>query len=301
LKIGIIGTGSLGLALLAFFKKNNFDVYIYDKDVELLKKIERDGFEIFFNKNNIKILPLKVFKNFKRFPFEKIDFLIIAVKNYDLKEIAKKLPKSSFKIPVVLIQNGLGIEKFFKEKNNLYRFVCHLAVFKESDLKVKVRFLKEENFLGGGNKNEAVKIANAFCKAGVNTKYKEDINKYIWEKAILNSLLNPLSAIFKKNMKETLRVGGIDFIIKNILNEGIEVAKMEGIKFSKGFKEEALNYIKKGKEHFPSMVFDIEKGKTEIDFLNGMISKIGKMYKIGTPVNDFVVSLVKNLINDRNI
>jgi len=49
------------------------------------------------------------------------------------------------------------------------------------------------------------------------------------------------------------------------------------------------------------MVFDIEKGRTEIDFLNGMISKIGKRYKIGTPVNDFVVSLVKNLINDRNI
>lgn len=44
-----------------------------------------------------------------------------------------------------------------------------------------------------------------------------------------------------------------------------------------------------------SMLQMIEKGKkTEIDFLNGEISRLGKEYNIKTPVNDKIIQLVKN-------
>lgn len=299
-KIGIIGTGSLGLALLSFFKKSNYELFVYDKNKELLKKVEK-GFELVFKNNLFKVPPLKTFKSLKKIPFEKLDFLIISVKAYDLKDLAKKLQNIAAKTPIVLVQNGLGIEDYFKNKKNLYRFVCHLAVFKDESNKVNVRILKKENFIGGSDIKIGKLIAKAFSQAGIKTNYKKNIKKYIWEKTILNSLLNPLSAIFQKNMEKTLKIKGIDFIIKNILKEGLEVGRKEGIKFSKNFEREAINYIRKGKEHLPSMVFDIKKSKTEIDFLNGMISKIGKKHNIKTPVNDFVVSLLKNLNNERDI
>ncbi len=299
-KIGIIGTGSLGLAFFAFFKRSNYELFAYDKNKELLKNIEK-GFDLVFKDNLFKVPPLKTFKSLKKIPFENLDFLIISVKAYDLKDLAKKLQNTTSKTPIVLVQNGLGIEDFFKNKKNLYRFVCHLAVFKDECNKVNVRILKKENFIGGDNEKIGGLIAKAFSQAGIKTNYKRNIKKYVWEKTILNSLLNPLSAVFQKNMQSTLKIKGIDFIINNILKEGLEVGRKEGVKFSKNFEREAINYIRKGEKHLPSMVFDIKKGKTEIDFLNGMISRIGKKHNIKTPVNDFIVSLLKNLKNDRNI
>jgi 2-dehydropantoate 2-reductase len=44
------------------------------------------------------------------------------------------------------------------------------------------------------------------------------------------------------------------------------------------------------------MLQDVEKGKrTEIDFINGAIARIGKGIGIPTPVNDTLTALVKSM------
>ena len=44
------------------------------------------------------------------------------------------------------------------------------------------------------------------------------------------------------------------------------------------------------------MLQDIKKGKkTEIDFLNGFISDLGRDLKVATPINDEMTSLVKKI------
>ncbi|MEJ5167367.1 MAG: 2-dehydropantoate 2-reductase [Thermoanaerobaculia bacterium] len=300
-KIGIIGAGSLGIAIYSFLKIKGFDVFCFDKDLKLIKKIKKEGLEI-YNKRKIKIQPFKIFKDLK-FPFENLDFIIISVKSYDIKDVLKDLPEEAFSKPIVLVQNGLGVEDFFKGKRklNLYRFVCHLAVYRKEGNKIFLKILKGENYLGGGDEKSGKIIASSLSSAGFKTLYKRDIKKYSWEKTILNCLLNPLCAIFQKNMKEVLKIGGIEFVLENILRESLEVARAEGIIFNRNFEREALRYIKKGKDHIPSMVFDIKRGKTEIDFLNGRISKIGKKHNIETPVNNFIVSLIKRFTDDRNI
>lgn len=234
-------------------------------------------------------------KNLEDIPFEELYFLIVSVKSYDLRELFLKFPRIRHRIPVVLVQNGLGIEDEIKGKNlDIYRFVCHLAVYKEKDYKIWIKQLKKINYLGGKDIERGREISKIFTLADLKTIFKEDIKKYIWEKTILNSLLNPLCAIFQKNMKETLKIKGIDFVLRNILKESLQVARKENIIFNKGFEKEAFKYLKIGGYHIPSMVFDLKKGRTEIDFLNGKISQIGRKHKIFTPLNDFIVSLIKN-------
>ncbi|MDQ7038409.1 MAG: ketopantoate reductase C-terminal domain-containing protein, partial [Aquificota bacterium] len=45
--------------------------------------------------------------------------------------------------------------------------------------------------------------------------------------------------------------------------------------------------------HYPSMLEDIRRGRTEIDSLNGAIVKLGKEFGVPTPVNETVTLLVK--------
>ncbi|WP_315941115.1 ketopantoate reductase C-terminal domain-containing protein, partial [Staphylococcus pasteuri] len=46
--------------------------------------------------------------------------------------------------------------------------------------------------------------------------------------------------------------------------------------------------------HYPSMYQDLIKDNrtTEIDYINGAVSKLGKENHIATPVNDFVTNLI---------
>jgi 2-dehydropantoate 2-reductase len=49
-----------------------------------------------------------------------------------------------------------------------------------------------------------------------------------------------------------------------------------------------------------SMLQDVEKGKrTEIDFINGAISNLGKRVGVKTPLNNLLTSLVKGLEANR--
>ena len=45
-----------------------------------------------------------------------------------------------------------------------------------------------------------------------------------------------------------------------------------------------------------SMLQNVENGrKTEIDFINGLVTDIGRRYRVPTPVNDTVVRVVKDI------
>ncbi len=294
-RIGIIGLGPLGSTILAFFKGKNFEVYPFEKNPLLKKSIEERGIKIIGEKN-IKIEPFKLKDELKEIPFEILDFLIIATKAYDLKFLKKELPPLVFSIPFVLVQNGLNLEKELgKNFKFVFRFIPHFAVFKKGEGEVFFKEFKKLNYLGGREISLGEKITKTFNKANLKTVYKKNIDYFIWEKVILNSLLNPLSAILKKNMEEILKIKDIKSVIKEILKEAIKVAGKEKIVFNKNFERYALNYIKRGEKHFPSMYFDLMKNKeTEIDFLNGKIADLGKKYKVETPMNDFIRILIKN-------
>ncbi len=293
-KIGIIGLGALGSTLLAFFKSKKFEVYPFEKSHILKKSIEEKGIKIIGEKK-IEIEPLKLMDKLNEIPFENLHFLIVATKAYDLKILKKELPPA-FSIPIVLVQNGLNLEKELgKNFKFVFRFIPHFAVFKNGEGDIFYKEFKKLNYLGGNEISLGKKITKIFNRANLKTLYKKNIDYFIWEKAILNSLLNPLSAILKRNMEEALKIKDIKIIIKEILKEALKVARKEGINFNKNFEKYALNYIKKGKKHFPSMYFDLMKNReTEIDFLNGKIADLGKKYKIKTPMNDFIRILIKN-------
>lgn len=303
INVGIIGTGSIGSVLLAFFKKNRFNIFSFEKNLTLRDEIEKKGIEIYYKKK-IKIAPFKMLDGLKKIPYKDLNFLIISVKSYDLKTLLEDLPKNAFDVPFVCVQNGFGIEEFFKKyKNkNIYRFVAHFAAYKNEKGKIFMNVMREKNYIGGNGDEKIGKlISSSFRKVGFNTFYVKDIKKKIWEKAILNSILNPLCATFKKNMNETLKIEGIQNIIKNILIESIKVAEKEGIKLPLNFEKQAMNYIKNGGGHFPSMFYDLKRRKTEIDYLNGWISNLGKKHKISTPANDFITFLIKNIDYDRDL
>ena len=116
----------------------------------------------------------------------------------------------------------------------------------------------------------------------------------VWIKLTINSVLNPLTAIFQVRGNEII-TDSLRSIRHGIVDECLEVASAEGIEIDPAIKEMidvgVANFF-----NYSSMCQDIiQKRKTEIDFLNGQVVELGKKHNIPTPINGSMVALVKFL------
>ena len=82
---------------------------------------------------------------------------------------------------------------------------------------------------------------------------------------------------------------------EDIILETRAVAKADGIDVSEEECLEMFNRIVDSRQtNKSSMAFDVLKHrKTEIDFISGAVSKIGKKHGVKTPLNDLMYKIIK--------
>jgi 2-dehydropantoate 2-reductase len=142
----------------------------------------------------------------------------------------------------------------------------------------------------------AATVADLLSSVGLQTEAPEDIRKYVWEKAILNSALAPVCAITGLTMKDVMDSPDGLALVGRILDESISVAEAEGLRYGADFRDFCLNYLKGGGYHRPSMLVDLDAGlPTEIDRMNGRIAEYGRKHQMPTPVNQTITALVHML------
>jgi len=199
-------------------------------------------------------------------------------------------------------QNGLGNEEFLAETfgpNNVLRIVVNYAGGRVGHGQIWMSFFNPPNYIGAMTaKGEplARQMAEMMSKAGLNTRFTADIKRYEWEKTILNTALSPMCALTRKRGKEMMDFEHTEFLVEEILREGIEVAEAVGVTFEESFFDHCIQYLKKVGYHKTSMHQDIERGTpTEIDWLNSKIAEYGRAHGLKTPYNFAITALIKGL------
>src|SRR5260370_535861 len=136
-------------------------------------------------------------------------------------------------------------------------------------------------------------IERAFRKAGFPTSISNSIKGVLWAKAIVNSAINPISAITHLRNRDVRRIPELREIAFKAVDEGSAVARASGIlldPFPKSLLAKVLAQTPRNKS---SMLQDIEAGrKTEIRQLNGSISRLGSLVGVSTPFNYLLTKLV---------
>jgi 2-dehydropantoate 2-reductase len=160
-------------------------------------------------------------------------------------------------------------------------------------------FFNPPNYIGALTaKGEplACQMAEMMTAAGLKTQFTTEIKKYVWEKAILNIALNPVCALTRKPMKDMMDLEATELLAEELLREGIEVAKADGVTFDEGFLERGIQYLKNAGYHRTSMHQDIlRRVPTEIDWLCGKIVERGRALGVKTPYNLTIMALVKGV------
>jgi 2-dehydropantoate 2-reductase len=302
IKVGIIGLGPVGMILAVKLKEAGCDVSICDKDEFKLKKVREDGIvlqHMFESKTRFE----HVFNSVRDMEQLDLDYLVFSLKSYQTAAAIREAEMlKSDKLTVIAAQNGIDVEEIlipaFGEKRTT-RMVINYAGNMASPNAVRVSFFTPPNYIGSVDDSRAVQtklFADILNSVNFHT---EDIDSFelvrrTWEKTILNASLSALCGVGRLTMAEAVADADTCELIEQIINEGIEVAEKEKIRFPDDFVRKCMRYLKGGGDHFPSLAVDIINNRqTEIDYFNGKIVEYGKKHYVKTSLNLAFTNMVK--------
>jgi len=299
MNIVVIGAGAIGSLFGGLLSKRN-NIILIGRATHV-RRIKKNGLKITGKtKSNVKLSAEDSIKKIKFFP----ELLILTVKSFDTEAAVREAKPLIGKDTVVLsLQNGLDnidkIKKYVDHKKIIAGVTTHGALFsKPGIIKHTGKGLTILGELDGNKTSRIKKIVKLFNQAGIETAASKNIAQEIWVKAIINSSINPSSAIFHCKNGYLLENPILEKFVERICEESTNIANANGIRFShEDMIEKTKEVIRKTSDNYSSMFQSIEKEReTEIDSINGMLVDIGKKYNVGVSLNEALIYSVKSMI-----
>jgi 2-dehydropantoate 2-reductase len=151
-----------------------------------------------------------------------------------------------------------------------------------------------------GPTNEKTERATAlFTRAGVPCRISENIEGELWTKLVWNCALNAVSALGRAKYGQIAASADARKVVETVVDEVLAVAHAAnvhppGLEDPKTAIAGAFKIATQMAEAFSSTAQDMNRGKrTEIDSLNGFVSRRGAELGVATPVNHALYALVK--------
>ncbi|UJF36299.1 ketopantoate reductase family protein [Paenibacillus hexagrammi] len=139
-------------------------------------------------------------------------------------------------------------------------------------------------------------LVNLFNQAGFQTILSKDILTQVWNKFIMNCVINPLTAVMKVRNGDLLDSEWSISLMRELYIEGAAVAKANGTPIDEQLWETLLQVCRSTSLNHSSMLQDIMNSKrTEIDSLNGSLLRIAEQWQISIPTHRTIHRLVKAL------
>lgn len=151
-----------------------------------------------------------------------------------------------------------------------------------------------------GPENEKTKrIVALFSRANIPCRVSENIEGELWTKLIWNCALNAVSALGRAKYGQIASSSDAWKVVETVVYEVLAVARAAkvhppGLEDPKAALAGALKIATQMAEAFSSTAQDVNRGKrTEIDSLNGYVSRRGAELGVPTPVNEALYALTK--------
>ena len=295
MNILVMGAGSIGSLFGGLLSLDN-DVTLIGRKPHM-KKIEEKGLKI-VGKTDVVVYP-KVACNPREIKLEP-DVILLTVKSYDTEraicDIKDLITEGTM---IMSLQNGLdNLEKILshvKKENVVAAVTTEAAMLLEPG--VVEHTGKGKTVLGhlGDDAKKVKPIVDTFNRAGLRATISTNIQRDIWRKAIVNSCINPVTAIFGIRNGKILESETLQDLVERVCKESTSVANSMGMNFDLSeMKEEVFRVIRDTANNYSSMVQSLRrKSRTEIDSINGYICNTGKKNGVDVTLNELLTKFIK--------
>lgn len=276
--IFIVGSGAIGKALAVFLSQAGRKVTMIRGSVDDGRTITR-RFAIemengSIHESDVEVASLNSFAEIN-------GIVVLATKSFGNEKLAGALKSKMGDSPIVLLQNGLGIEQPFLERGYEHVYRCVLFVTSQSIDDVVVRFKPVATCPVGiahGDEEQLHNIVAHLNTPDFGFMSEVDIQHIIWKKAIINCVFNsvcPLleidNGIFHRN-PDALKIA------RRVIAECTIIAHAKGIAIQPDDVESGLLQISRfSNGQAISTLQDIRRNRrTEIETLNAEIVRIAE-------------------------
>jgi len=306
-KILIAGAGAIGSVLGAMLHSAGHRVTLLGRRKHM-EAIACDGLRITGLLGTHTIRGLKLADRPSQL-YGRYDLILCTVKPYDTAEIsdeiAERLSDSGM---IVSMQNGLGNIEALASRFGLGRVLGGRVIF-GSELQrpgaVHVTVFADPVAIGPAPALHrglsdvlavrATKVARLIDCAGVAALGCADIMPLIWSKLLYNVALNALGALYELSYGELAGDPDLRAIMDEAIGEAFAVARKLEVALPFASESEYLDtfygrLIPATENHRPTMLYDLKnRGRTDIDWLNGKVVELAVQTGGTAPVNRTLV------------
>ncbi|PRD54859.1 ketopantoate reductase [Sphingobacterium gobiense] len=276
--IFIIGSGAIGKALAIFLSQAGRKVTMIRGSVDDGRTITRRfAVEIengVMHKADVEVATLN--------SFSQIDgIVVLATKSFGNEKLAGALNSKIGDSPIVLLQNGLGIEQPFLERGYQQVYRCVLFVTSQSIDEVVVRFKPVTTCPVGiehGDEEQLNNIVGHLNTPDFGFMSEVHIQHIIWKKAIINCVFNSVCSLLEIDNGIFHRNPDALKIARRVIAECTTIAHAKGIAIQPDDVEHGLVQISRLSDgQAISTLQDIRRNnRTEIETLNAEIVRIAE-------------------------
>lgn len=279
-KIYIVGSGAIGKALAVFLKQENKQVVLVRGSVDNIPDAE-DTITVVGKDNTFQQRVMTTTFN----GLQAINgIVLVTAKAFGNMELAKKLKDKEGNFSVVLLQNGLHVERPFQEFDKVYRCVLFSTSQVTGDNEVTFKSVTSSpvgNLQGNNDGLEDVvdKIDTPYFRF----HSEPDITRHIWTKVIANCAFNSICPLLETDNGIFARSTSATKLARTVIDECVSLAQRQGIDLDRDAIEKNLLLISQRSDgQLISTYVDIlHKRRTEIESLNLEISRMAE--ELGVP------------------
>ena len=139
-------------------------------------------------------------------------------------------------------------------------------------------------------------LVTCLQKGGMEASVSRDIRSRLWAKLFINAGINGLTAIYDLTNGQLLSTPDTRNKLEALVREAEAVARASGVTIKQDPVTATIEVCRRTASNVSSMLQDVRNCRpTEIEAINGAVSRLGKELHIATPVNDEVIAKVKAL------
>ncbi len=308
MRIGIIGPGALGclFATKLFSAAGEQDsVLLIDHRPERAKHLNASGIT-YESAHGIECFSIPV----KNAPEDvgPLDVLFSCVKSYDLQDslefYATLLHPSTL---LIFLQNGISHLQYAEDDS-----IPATVVFASSSEGATRLGHGHIRHAGSGhtwlgfpatpNTKALTKLQQLLVilqNGGLASSISDDILTRLWAKLFVNVGINGLTATQDCSNGQLLESSTTRSNLEKLVKEAEQVARAAHVSIDETPLRATLTVCKKTATNISSMLQDVRNRRpTEIDAINGSISRIGRKLTIPTPENDRLIAQIKEIENN---
>src|SRR5438093_389915 len=200
---------------------------------------------------------------------------------------------------VVCLQNGVDNADQVRAAANVAAVPAAVYVAVSVPESGRVKHLARGDLIIGPPSGREMHLADLFVRAGIPCRVSENTEGKLWLKLLRHCSLNAISALGKVRYGQIAQSDDTKKLTEQIVDEVLAVARaagvvLPGVDDRKSGMAAAIELATQMADAFSSTAQDLNRGQpTEVDALNGYISRRGEELGIPVPVNHALFTLVK--------